>query len=128
MHGRQPPASWFPASQSAQTAARSGAHLCQPPVYQAQLPLRVVYHDVVRLDVAVHDALGVAKVQRLDRRGGRQRMRGKPGGAAVSSAAGGKEDAGPGRGAGALLLDPLNSTHPQSTNNGKRVTLRISMT
>ena len=37
--------------------------LCQAPINESQLPLLVVDHDVVRLDVAVHDALGVAKNQ-----------------------------------------------------------------
>jgi len=34
--------------------------LCQAPVDEPQLPLLVVNHDVVRLDVTVHDALAMA--------------------------------------------------------------------
>ena len=39
--------------------------LGEAPVYQPQLPVRMVDHDVVRLHVSVRDALRVAKVQRL---------------------------------------------------------------
>ena len=40
--------------------------LRQTPVDEAELPLLVVDHHVVRLDVAVHHAVGVAVVQRLE--------------------------------------------------------------
>jgi len=39
--------------------------LGKAPVDEPQLPLLVVDHDVVRLDVTVHDALGVAVAERL---------------------------------------------------------------
>ena len=54
--------------------ARGNAHvvllarmvkLGQAPVYQPQLAIRMVDHDVVRLHVSVRDALRVTKVQRL---------------------------------------------------------------
>mmetsp|Transcript_12929 Transcript_12929/g.36903 ORF Transcript_12929/g.36903 Transcript_12929/m.36903 type:complete len:382 (-) Transcript_12929:17-1162(-) len=40
--------------------------LRQTPVDEAELPLLVVDHDVVGLHVAVHDAVGVAIIQRLE--------------------------------------------------------------
>lgn len=40
--------------------------LRQTPVDEAELPLLVVNHHVVRLDVAVHHAVGMAVVQRLE--------------------------------------------------------------
>mmetsp|Transcript_37563 Transcript_37563/g.103657 ORF Transcript_37563/g.103657 Transcript_37563/m.103657 type:complete len:272 (-) Transcript_37563:16-831(-) len=39
--------------------------LGEAPIYQAQLPLLVVDHHVVRLHVAVHDPVGVAVLERL---------------------------------------------------------------
>jgi hypothetical protein len=41
--------------------------LGEAPVDEAQLPVLVVDHDVVRLDVAVHDAHAVAIVERLQK-------------------------------------------------------------
>ena len=37
--------------------------LCQPPVNEPESPVFVVYHDIVRLDIPVHDAHAVAVVQ-----------------------------------------------------------------
>ncbi len=39
--------------------------LRESPIDQPQLALRVIDHDVVRLDVAVQDAHGVAVIERL---------------------------------------------------------------
>lgn len=39
--------------------------LRQPPVDETELAFVVVDHDVVRLDIAVHDALGVTEIKRL---------------------------------------------------------------
>ena len=44
----------------------TSAHLGQSPVDQAQFATLVVDHDVVRLDVAVHDPSRVAEVERLE--------------------------------------------------------------
>lgn len=40
--------------------------LCQTPVNQPQLSLLVIDHNVVRLDISVHDAFGVAEIESLE--------------------------------------------------------------
>merc|ERR1712187_902089 len=40
--------------------------LCETPINEAQLAVCVVNHYVMRLDIAVHDALRVAVVKRLE--------------------------------------------------------------
>ena len=37
--------------------------LCQPPVNEAQSPVLVVNHDIMRLDIPVHDTHTVTVVQ-----------------------------------------------------------------
>ena len=39
--------------------------LCQTPINQPQLSLLVVDHNVVRLDISVHNALAVAEIESL---------------------------------------------------------------
>mmetsp|Transcript_3399 Transcript_3399/g.7543 ORF Transcript_3399/g.7543 Transcript_3399/m.7543 type:complete len:331 (+) Transcript_3399:546-1538(+) len=40
--------------------------LRQPPINQPQLPLLVINHDVVRLDIPMHHTIGMAIIQRLE--------------------------------------------------------------
>jgi hypothetical protein len=40
--------------------------LGQTPINNAKFALRVVYHDVVRFDVTVHDSIGMAEIQTLE--------------------------------------------------------------
>mmetsp|Transcript_4296 Transcript_4296/g.9737 ORF Transcript_4296/g.9737 Transcript_4296/m.9737 type:complete len:330 (-) Transcript_4296:185-1174(-) len=41
--------------------------LRQPPINQPQLPLLVINHDIVRLDIPMHDAIGMTIIQRLEK-------------------------------------------------------------